>query len=792
MLNHPFASLTKVFAPALLLASLAGRAAADAPATMYIFPAGGQRGTTVTFRVGGLYLHDACPFEMSGNGVVAAPKIEQTKTIWFEGPVIPLPDSQQAEDYPQDLAGSVKIADDAPPGHRAWRVWTAQGAVPSRPFVVGTLPEVVEDEIDGEPIAVPVKLPVTVNGRIFPREDVDVWSFEAQAGQTITCSVLTTRLGSPFDPRLEIRDGQGRRLAESSEAAPPGADALVRFTAPTDGTYTAHIHDMKFGGLQHYVYRLTITAGPTVDRVYPLGGRRGTTARFALSGSNVPADPVEIALPADGPPRFSARFGPPENSSNLFALALDDLPQVLEQEPNDAPTQVQPVEIPAVLNGRIDKPGDVDVWALRAAKDQTLELDLQAARLGSPLDSVIVLTDAAGKELARADDIGGNQSDSFLRHTFAADGTYFVRVEERLASRGGPAFAYRLRVAPPAAPDYRLHLPTDALSVNRGGEAKLKLRVERMGSFAEPIPLEFTGLPMGVAVANPLVPANAGELELVFKADQAAAAAGRAVTIRGTATVAGKPLVRPATFAAQGAGEVEVDSLLVAVTLPTPYKVKGVYEVKYAQRGGKFVRHFTIDRGGFAGPLTVHLADKQMRHLQGITGPVIEVPAGASEFDYPVYLPPWMEIGRTSRSVVMVIGETAEPDGSSHKLSFTSQNQNEQIVALIDPGQLSLEVDRRSIRETPGDTAALSIKVGRGQGVHVSVRVELVVPAHIHGVTAEPLTLPADQATGTITLKFSADHPGPFNMPLLLRATALKGESDRVVAEAKIEVVPGK
>jgi len=236
----------------------------------------------------------------------------------------------------------------------------------------------------------------------------------------------------------------------------------------------------------------------------------------------------------------------------------------------------------------------------------------------------------------------------------------------------------------------------------------------------------------------------------------------------------------------------EVDSLLVAACVPTPYKVKGVYEIKYAQRGGKFVRHFTIQRNGFEGPLVVRMADKQARHLQGVTGPTIDVPAGVSEFDYPVFLPPWMEIGRTSRSVVMAVGEVADADGSRHKVSFTSLEQNEQLVALVDPGQLSLEVNHRSIRETPGASAELSVQIGRGQGVKGPVRVELVLPAHIRGLTAEPITLPADQATGTFTIQFAADRPGPFNMPLLMRATAMKGENDPVVAEAKIEVVPSK
>src|SRR5262245_7669452 len=115
MNRHSADLLTSAIA-VLLVAACAGGALGDAPATMYIYPAGGQRGTDVQFRVGGLYLHDRCPFEMAGQGIEASPRIEQTKTTWFEGPVIPLPDSQQAEDYPQDLAGTVKIAADATVG----------------------------------------------------------------------------------------------------------------------------------------------------------------------------------------------------------------------------------------------------------------------------------------------------------------------------------------------------------------------------------------------------------------------------------------------------------------------------------------------------------------------------------------------------------------------------------------------------------------------------------------------------------------------------------------------------
>jgi hypothetical protein len=774
----------------IVLAGIEPLARADAPVAMYIFPAGGQRGTSVKFRVGGLYLHESCPFEMPGAGITAPAKIDAVETIWFEGPVIPLPDSQQQEDYPRDLAGKLSIAGDAQPGLRTWRVSTDQGAVSSRPFIVGDLPEIVEEEIDGTAIPVPITLPVTVNGRIFPREDVDIWSFPAKAGQTITCAALTTRLGSPFDARLEIRSEQGMRIAESSDVAPPGIDALVRFTAPADGMYSVAIHDLKFGGLQHYVYRLTVTAGAVVDHAFPLGGRRGTMAKFELSGSNVPAGPVELALPAAGPSRWMTTFGLPAHTGRQFALELDDLSEIVEQEPNETREQAIAIDGPVVCNGRIGQPGDVDYWCLRGTKGQTWDVDLRAARLESPLDSVISIYDGQGKELARADDT--SLTDSFLRFTVPEDGSYFVKVEDRLRSRGSPAFGYRLRIAPPAGPDFSLQVVSDAVTVNRGGDVKFKIKAVRTGSFAEPITLEFENLPAGLSVANPVIAGNAAELDVTLKAEAAAPIGAKAVRIRGTATIAGNAVVRAASFASTTRDEINSDTVLMAVALPTPFKVKGVYEVKYAQRGGRFVRHFTIERGGYNGPLQVRLADKQTRHLQGVRGPTIDVPTGASEFDYPVFLPPWMEIGRTSRTVMMAVGEIVDPDGTRHKVSFTSLQQNEQLVALIDPGQLSVDLDRQSAVAAPGESLDLEVQVGRGQGVNVPVRVELIAAGHIQGVTAEPVVVAPDQKRGTIRIQFARAPLGPFNMPLTIRATAMKGENDPVVAEAGLEIVPAR
>src|SRR5581483_9437325 len=144
----------------------------------------------------------------------ASKVLKRSPTRWFEGPLLPLPDSQQAEDYPKDMAGSIQIAADAELGLRRARLWTAEGAASGLSFMVGDLPEIVEQEIDGDPVPVDVKLPVTINGRIFPRQNVDVWAVTLKKGQTVSCEVYAARLGSPLDSLLDVVDPHGRVIAD--------------------------------------------------------------------------------------------------------------------------------------------------------------------------------------------------------------------------------------------------------------------------------------------------------------------------------------------------------------------------------------------------------------------------------------------------------------------------------------------------------------------------------------------------------------------------------------------------
>jgi hypothetical protein len=67
------------------------------------------------------------------------------------------------------------------------------------------------------------------------------------------------------------------------------------------------------------------------------------------------------------------------------------------------------------------------------------------------------------------------------------------------------------------------------------------------------------------------------------------------------------------------------------------------------------------------------------------------------------------------------------------------------------------------------------------------VRVELVAPAHVRGVSAEAVVVPEGKDAAVLTLRFAAGAVGPFNMPLTVRAAAGEGER-AVTAEGRLDV----
>ena len=139
--------------------------------------------------------------------------------------------------------------------------------------------------------------------------------------------------------------------------------------------------------------------------------------------------------------------------SNSLQLAIDTLSECLDAEPNDSVDSAQLVSTPVIINGRIDRPGDRDVFRFEGRAGQQIVAEVMARRIDSPLDSVLRLSDATGQRLAINDDhedkgygLMTHYADSYLTATLPADGTYFLTIDD-VQRQGGSEYGYRLRIS---------------------------------------------------------------------------------------------------------------------------------------------------------------------------------------------------------------------------------------------------------------------------------------------------------------------------------------------------------
>lgn len=226
-------------------------------------------------------------------------------------------------------------------------------------------------------------------------------------------------------------------------------------------------------------------AAPTLDHLYPVaaaaGGTTAVTAvgKFASWPPNVWSDAPGIAFRAgEKTGQFDVEVGPDVPAGphliRLFNDAGASAPRFLivtaasefqttETEPNDEFAKAPRVEqLPVTINGRLNKSGDVDSFAIQLDAGQTLTASLDAYVLGSPVDPVLRLLDTRGLELAFNHD-NGRTLDPALTWTAKAAGTYVLQVfgfavpaTADVRFTGSDACVYRLHLsrAAPASPAF--------------------------------------------------------------------------------------------------------------------------------------------------------------------------------------------------------------------------------------------------------------------------------------------------------------------------------------------------
>jgi hypothetical protein len=372
------------------------------------WPVGMQRGTSVTCTLSGRNLDRIEEIIFDTPGLTA-------KVIQVNDEPEP-PKKGFSTDAPvqrgklESATLQVTAAPDAAPGLHWYRIRTPLGTSNMMPFDVGFLPE-VHAAGRGDMQPEPVKLPATLVGTIAIPGQVDTYPFDGQAGEEVVFQVRASQLGSRLESLLVLRNEAGEKLAESGQYY-NRADAVLTYKLPQAGKYTLSVSDREEGGSMGHYYRIDAGPLPYITGVFPLGVQAGEKAKVNVTGVNLgDSDQVTVDPPksAEGWTTTPLRIKSAQGwSLNAVDLAVGSDPEVMEQEPNNTPAQAQRISLPATINGHIwsgEKNGgapDEDYFRFHAAKGEHLSIEVAAARLGSPLDSVIEVLDAQGNPIPRA------------------------------------------------------------------------------------------------------------------------------------------------------------------------------------------------------------------------------------------------------------------------------------------------------------------------------------------------------------------------------------------------------
>jgi hypothetical protein len=516
------------------------------------------------------------------------------------------------------LRVKLEVAKATPIGYCALRLATRRGMSNLRLFCIDDLPAVQATPASrNKESAQILAVPCVVTGKA-DQEQTDYFRITIKAGQRLSFEVLGHRLGSGFDPQLSLLDAHsGRELAYSNDSPGLQTDARLTHTFREAGDYLIAVRDVTYRGGPDFYYRLRIGDFPCATTPIPMAARRGGRAWLRFAGPNVEGvSPIEAAVPDD--PMVHTVWVAPTGPSGVHGwpvpLAVSNLDELIEQEPNNDPARANRIPVPCGITGRFEQKGDIDHYVFSARKGQRLVIEARTQELQSPTEVYMVLRDAKGAQVAASNPQAGQRID----YTPTADDDYTLAVEH-LHYWGGPAETYHLTIAP-YEPGFDLSIGLDRWDAAQASTVTIPILAARH-DYAGPIEVSVVGPPgisgaVTIAAGQPPQPnAPAGQLVVSVKPD--VPLGPHFLRIQGKATINGKPVVAFASVAAPVRASLAnlpypppqlLDQVALAVTPIAPFTVKAEPVPVKLLPGSKASLKVTATRqGGYTGPIAVEV-----------------------------------------------------------------------------------------------------------------------------------------------------------------------------------------
>jgi len=559
------------------------------PSIGYVYPAGGQRGTTVEVIVGGQNLRgtrnayfstdkikilEVIPvpslnpqqkrllmrnlraiitsmerreykkpeviYEMEGVKLPNHPllkdlenkTLEELKNI-AEIFLSPFRTEQIKRSIQEKVLIKLEIAPDIEPGIYELRLQTPFGLTNFLNFYVDDYKEIKEKEkIPFFTIFDPLKevfdIPIIINGQITPG-DVDRFYFKARKGQKLVIELkgreiipfMADAVPGWFQGVLTLYDSSGKEIAYADDYY-FNPDPVIFYEIKEDGEYSIEVKDALYRGREDFVYRLFIGEKPFITHIFPAGGQMYEEATVSIYGWNLPLNTFQLDTEECG--IHKKTFNLNGLYSNSVFYMVNEIPEINEKEPNDNFKNATQIITPQIINGRIQKKGDVDVYKFRCVKGKKIVCEVYSRCLNYPLDSYISLFDSTGKKLISNDDYYDKTFDTITHHAdyyiyyeVPEDGIYYLMIRD-INGNGGDEYIYRLRIEE-AKPDFKIFVVPSSINIVSGNTVSFFVYAIRKDGFDGEIEVLLKDAPAGLILSGNKIPKGKDKICMTITLD---------------------------------------------------------------------------------------------------------------------------------------------------------------------------------------------------------------------------------------------------------------------------------
>jgi hypothetical protein len=380
--------------------------------------------------------------------------------------------------------------------------------------------------------AQPVSVPLLLQGKLAQTGEVDYYSFDAAAGEQLVFHGLSNTPSSQggFDALQFTLYATGGSWFDPNRAAQIAFSdvPLLRYRFTKAGRYLLGVSAFMGIGGPDFAYQISIdknrelhtqklqaSVTDLVDQTFArdLEPNRMEQLWARTVFPQLPQQPEQLLARASAA-SVSASGQPPHSAVNESVVqqdtALVQCTSYQEREPNDSPGEAQEFALPAMVEGTIGHPGDVDDFKFKAKAGQRIAVELETPSASLPeFNPRIALLDSSGQEILNNiwRRVGGDNNEWMKTlqpktiFTVDRDGEYTLQVRDLVSYLyGDQSFRYRIVIRPQVPHVGKIEMKQDRVNLVSGQAEKLNLKADQEEGYTGDIAVTVENLPPGVQV----------------------------------------------------------------------------------------------------------------------------------------------------------------------------------------------------------------------------------------------------------------------------------------------------